>query len=154
MPILLAFDPGYATGVFQGWYDDENALTRQASFVIPGGTEGFAEWAWKELPGRADYEYVSEKFDLNANNEFKADLTPVQIEGILIAFTRKITWQPRGEKGKAGVMDAILQKHDLWVTGRDVNWEDGRDANDATIHALAYMKKKRHLPTLQKYFRD
>lgn len=47
---------------------------------------------------------------------------------------------------------AFLKQHGLLVTGGMVMQEDGNDANAATLHAIAYLRRKRHMPTIDALF--
>lgn len=169
---LLSIDPGKSTGIALGVYGDKVPYTRIKYWQIEGGTDGFCEWYEEHDGGMVDvvdhlvtlfgedgggkqrkarFEKVVEKFILNPGNTFTADLTPVQIEGALIAYNEDPIWHNRTDK--ALVKDEVLKKNDLWLTGTMVECADARDANDATIHALAHMLKIRHMPTLKEYFK-
>jgi hypothetical protein len=39
------------------------------------------------------------------------------------------------------------------LTGKDVDHEDARDANDAMIHLFVHAMRIRHIPTLETYWR-
>lgn len=161
LTVLHSFDPGYATGYAVGVYETNRAYSLVEKCVIPGGLDGFLEWS--DAGNFIDYSnprttqrYVIEKFVPMAGGE-TPDLDGVPIEGAIaamIADRSQITWQLRSDKGKKGVMDAILKRHELWFTGGDVGWDDGRDVNDAIIHALVNLRNLNHLPTLRKYFRN
>ncbi len=82
---------------------------------------------------------------------FVADTEPLLIEGALSALHGgEIVWQLRSDKSL--VEDSVLKDNGLWHTGKYVGWKDARDTNDAIIHALAYLKKNKHVPTLKKYW--
>lgn len=155
MTLLWSFDPGQATGWAVGSYGPNTPYKRINAGIIPGAAQGLKDW-WGQGSGSkliAGDTVVSESFTLNSGNEFVADTTPREVEGALIVlWDGDINWQSRA--AKAGVPDDLLKAHNLWLTGKDVDWEDGRDANDATIHALEYLRRKRHLPTLRHYFRE
>ena len=145
-----AYDPGKITGYALGAFDEETPL----GLVDTGALtyEAVKKLRYTESPV---YNYcVVERFDL-ANNDFKADLTGVRVEGMLdmLNFPHgKIVWRSRTKKEQ--VSDEILKEHGLWQTGSDVDWEDGRDANDAIIHLLGFVAfDLRHVPTLKKYFK-
>lgn len=108
----------------------------------------FKTWAYQEEPV-----IVSEQFVLRSN-PFVADTTPIIIEGALVALCDylkfSVTFQQR--TNKALVNDSVLKEHGLWHTGKQVQWKDARDTNDAIIHALAFLKTNKHIPTLEKYW--
>jgi len=169
---VLSIDPGKSTGIVLGLYGDKVPYTRLKYWQVEDGTEGFCDWYLEHDGGMVDvidhlvtlfgedgggkkrhvrFEKVVEKFILNPGNTFTADLTPVQIEGALIAFGEDPIWHNRTDKSL--VKDEVLRRNDLWLTGSMVECADARDANDATIHALAHMMKIKHKPTLEEYFK-
>lgn len=151
MTTVLAFDPGKITGWAQGTFTVSEPLNIQDA-----GTMTYDEFLEPDLRGRFGNipvdTVVVEEFILR-DNEFVADLTGVRVEGILEFIQRgKIVWRPPSKK--AQVPDEVLREHGLWQTGGNVNWEDGRDANDAIIHLLGHVAfDLRHGPTLRKYFK-
>jgi hypothetical protein len=169
---VLSIDPGKSTGIALGVYGDAVPYTRTHYWQVEGGTQGFCKW-YEEHDGgmvdvidhlvtmfgedggkktrRVDFEKVSEKFILNPANPYAADLTPVEIEGALIAYGESPSWHNRSDKNM--VRDRVLKDNGLWLTGSQVGCKDARDVNDATIHALVHMMRKRHMPTVQEYFK-
>lgn len=96
---------------------------------------------------------VVEEFILRDNN-FRANLTGVRVEGMIEVTYQRTPIVYRPPSKKAQVPDEILKAHGLWNTGSDVDWTDGRDANDAVIHLLGYVAfDLKHVPTLRKYFK-
>jgi hypothetical protein len=94
---------------------------------------------------------VCENFKARGGS-FAPDLEPVRIEGIVMDhFGNVITWHSPSDKSLVG--DQFLKENDLWQTGRDVGHTDGRDANDAIMHAFVYAMRTRHIPTLKAYWR-
>lgn len=151
---LWGVDPGAVTGIVHGAYSEDEPFEIIEKWEVESGADGFKEW----FPAHGWYPpdtVVVERFDLNMGNEFKADLTGVQVEGaVMYASDREsLVWHSRSQKQKAGMYDAILKKHNMWTKGSSVNWTDGRDVNDATIHCLEYLRTHNHMPTLRKYFR-
>jgi len=151
MADIIAFDPGYATGIASGIFDDDSPLELTGVVVIP-----YEDWwyAFKTLSsGRADH-VVAEQFELNSGNEFTADLTGVKVEGTLdLLYGSDLVYRPRSSKVQ--VPDELLRKIGWWQTGKDVSWSDGRDANDAIIHMLGHVAfGLKHKPTLAAYFKN
>jgi hypothetical protein len=149
--VVVAFDPGYITGLSTGIFSEDKPveIVYARSFIYPDLLEDMGI-----LPDRALADYVvSEVFESRANQEFAPDLTGVRVEGLLdLVYGSKITW--RSPSKKSQVPDSILQRHDLWYTGSQVEWEDGRDVNDAIIHLLGFVAfDLNHRPTQRKYFR-
>lgn len=116
--------------------------------------------------------YVSERFVPLSGGGFSQtsdSIEPVRIEGALIAlglmphdYTDKAWQRPaamyfsggstKPERLKAN--RAFLKKHGLLVTGKQVGCKDANDVNSAQLHALAYMRKIKHVPTIQKFWPD
>lgn len=157
--LILSLDPGKQTGIAAAVYGDNHPYELLNVWQISDGVTGFINW-WKTigtpLIRKHEWEWlqptqiVSEKFILR-NNAFVADTEPLLIEGALQAlWSLPVTWQQRSDKTL--VPDNILRENGLWHTGKQVGWKDARDTNDAIIHAMAYLKKNKHIPTLQKYW--
>jgi hypothetical protein len=155
--MIWGFDFGEVTGVSAGTYSDDLPYGVLGTWHVQNGCQGFIDW-WRgnELADAMEPndKVIAERFVLG-NNTFKADLSGVPTEGALMALSpAPIIWQTRDRKQKAGMYDRILKQHSLWVEADDVNWTDGRDANDAIIHSLEYLRATNHMPTLRKYFKD
>lgn len=169
MTYLLSVDPGGLSGISFGRYSETKPYERTHFWAIQNGLEGFCQWVkYHFFPDfysnkldffQADgltsinmwsnFKIVSERFVLRSN-QFVADITPARIEGAMMAFGLDPIYQLRSDK--ALVPDKILKDNGLWVTGKQCNWKDGRDVNDSTIHALAFLKKQKHVPTIEKYW--
>jgi hypothetical protein len=166
----MAIDPGKATGVAIGRVTDERAMDVIYTAIIPGGAKGLIDWleltrdgkniteldCMAYFPGEYDnidyhLDVICETFQLRGGR-FTPDLEPLRIEGVLMdRFGSVVHWQAPADKSLVG--DAFLKENDLWLTGRDVSHEDGRDANDALLHLFAFAMKLRHMPTLETYWR-
>jgi len=146
---IIALDPGKITGVATGWFTDVEPLTVRSVEAV--SYSKIVTPAWWEWVDQFDV-IVSEKFDL-ANNKFKADLSSVRIEGMMdLMLPYRVEY--RGRQLKSQVSDSLLKEHGLWTTGKQVDWEDGRDVNDALIHMVGHVAfTMKHVPTLKKYFR-
>lgn len=155
---LVSIDPGKATGIAIGVFGDDHPYELLETHLVPNGIGGVIHWFDEVFaftnPDILNNEllFVSEQFVARSNNKFVADTEPLLIEGALTAIIRdEIVWQLRTDK--ALVDDRILKTNGLWQTGKTHEWVDGRDVNDAIIHALAYLKKAKHIPTLNKYWK-
>lgn len=152
----LSIDPGAATGFALGHYDDRTPWTLDDVWVTHDGIEGFAEWYYTEGSQwvRADV-VIMETFVLR-DNPFLASLDGVEIIGFSKGNGLVDRWQSRTAKSFSRkdkkAADKLLKAHGLWHTGKMVGHTDGRDVNDAIIHALAYMKHIEHIPSMKKYF--
>lgn len=107
---------------------------------------------------------VCEKFvPLPAPRSFKlAELEPIRIEGVIEdRFGDSVVWQRPSAMVLAGGetpaerkrnSDDILRRGGLWLTGKkDLGLKDANDVNAAQKHALAYMTRINHQPTIEKY---
>lgn len=154
----LSIDPGRATGFAIGRYDDVTPWTLDEVWMTHDGILGFADWYWARWHGtvaETTTTSIMETFVLR-DNGFLASLDGVEIIGFAkgCGFIRR--WQPRTAKSFSRTdpkaADKLLKVHGLWHTGKQVGHKDGRDVNDAIIHALAYMKHIKHGPSMLKYF--
>lgn len=149
---IISIDPGTTTGLAIAHYGDSVPYTLRSVHEIQGGAEGFIRWVdnqWDTPWGQGSL-LVVERFILR-DNPFVPPLEQVKIEGILMGgFMGPVTaWQQRNQKSI--VPDQVLKDHGLWQTGQPLGHKDGRDANDAIIHGLAYLITHRHIPTMVKY---
>lgn len=155
---LLSIDPGVTTGFALGHYDDETPWTLDEVWVTHEGIHGFAEWFWNhgDYPLSPTYDAVVMETFVLRDNGFLASLDGVEIIGFAKGMDFVTRWQPRTAKSFSRTdkkaADNLLKRHDMWHTGKQVGHKDGRDVNDAIIHALAFMKHSDHRPTLEKYF--
>lgn len=158
---VISIDPGKATGIALGYYDDHHPYSIDGLFLTQDGIRGFRDW-WVENGGPdlildRETEVVVEGFVLRGNN-FLPSLLGVEIIGYLKGVDPydTIFWQSRTDKSfswtNKKAADELLKAHGLWQTGKKFNHKDGRDVNDAIIHAIAHMKKIGHQPSIAHYF--
>jgi hypothetical protein len=147
---IVSYDPGLVTGVAVGVFSDDKPLEIIGATVMPYEDLILAYGSIRSVP--FDH-VVSEVFKLRTDNPFAADLTGVRVEGILeSAYEGNVHWRDRTLKSQ--VPDEVLKENNVWFTGADVDWEDGRDANDAVIHMIGYVAfELKHKPTLRKYLK-
>jgi len=109
---------------------------------------------------------IAEKFTARggANGGFSyrtKDLEPLRVEGAMIAMKLDPEWcspvqqyfaggKSKAEKKK--LSHRWLKEHGLYVAPKDVGTKDADDVRSATLHAIAYLRRKRHLPTIRHYF--
>lgn len=152
---LMTIDPGGATGVAFGFYDDETPYTLERTYVIPDGVDGVAEVYWNmELFDEAN-EVVMENYIVRPGQVGDPVALEVIgfIKGVVPPHLGPVNMRLRSDKGKAGFVDKILKAHGLWQTPKMVDYKTGRHCNDAIIHALTWLAfHKKHGPTLDKYF--
>ena len=147
---LLVIDPGGSgkgeTGVVYLGLGVDGELPPEVleSWAVPGGLEGFREWAdhYYVLVGAKTV--VCETF-VNRNIP-GADLTPVLIEGAIRYIRPDTILQPAAGKNTA-VPDEVLKRLGLYDIGTGDHHQDRREA---ARHAIWFLKKNKHLPTLKK----
>ena len=145
MTTLLAFDPAAErrvsdTGWAWGYFDDTTPFTLQGGGVIHGGFEGFCQWVREHKYPVVDTTIVEHFIMFNR----KADPTPLLVEGVIRFRWPDTVLQPSTGKNTL-VSDDELKAYGLWDTiGHH------RDFVEASRHALVYLVKQRHVPTLRK----
>lgn len=154
MPYILSVDPGKVTGIAYGYYDDETPYSLVAVAAVNGGASGLNEWILNSVQENTVDTVVAEMFVPDGSPGGRETVSP-QCEGVLIAHFHDVhtVWQSRSNKTWGGMgakaVDKRLKELGLWHTGKEVRWSDGRDVNDAIIHALQYLRTIRHEPTLK-----
>lgn len=162
---LVAIDPGMATGVFVGEYDETTPLLRTGFIQIPGGLPAFSDWFIENLTY-----YDSAKWDVLVCEKFAPrpmartlkldELEPIRIEGWLYEYSPE--WQRPGamvlkdgatQAERKRNSDDVLRRNGWWLTGKDVGLKDANDANAAAKHALAYMRSIGHAPSIETHLR-
>lgn len=84
-------------------------------------------------------------------------LEPLRVEGALIAMGLPITWtQPsqqyflpgkdKAEKKKR--QHAWLKENGYYIAPKDIGSSDADDARSATAHAISWLRRQKHKPTL------
>lgn len=151
MTRVIAFDPGKITGYAIGEYSDTEPLIITEVGAI--SYEWFVDGTFTNMfrpRFEADHTVV-ELFESRDGQDFAPNLLGVRVEGILDWWYFPVTW--RSPSKKSQVPDQLLKDHGEWRTGAAVDWEDGRDANDAIIHLIGFVAfDLKHTPTLRKYF--
>lgn len=146
---VLAIDPGAKTGVCL--YD---ATLREVVYsgIIPDGLAGFQKW-WSEIVGAfvsvqvwADT-LVVESFELEEGSHGIDYESPLAIIHWLESLNIPIVWQRRMQRGKNSVASvAVLKRAGLYPPRGEL--KEGHQVS-ALQHALAYLMKIRHLPTIE-----
>ena len=139
----------------------------------PDATFTVAGVEYKEISSTSEIVDVTicEKFTPLQNTGFSLTLKavePLRLEGGLVALGIMPDYLPehydvwprpsamyfKGGSTKAEKLKrsrAWLKEHGLLLTGKDVGQPDADDAISATLHAFAYLIRKRHLPTMKHY---
>lgn len=109
---------------------------------------------------------IAEKFTARggANSGFTyktRDLEPLRVEGAMLAMGLDVTWVSpaqqyfSGGESKAKKKQAQhrwLKENGLYVTGKMVGCDNADDVRSATAHAIAFLVRSRHKPTIEHYF--
>jgi len=178
----LSIDPGLETGVCLFSWSEEQPIIVEGVYQFPHGAAGLAAFLDKEQirvvnPGpegfmkirghRLDV-LVVERFTPRPNEMFshtRKSVESLRGEGALISryFEPFIEWaEPSqqyfmGNSGftlpqKKSLSRGFLKAQDMHVTGGDVGRPNADDAISATLHAVAYLRRKKHRPTLVELF--
>ena len=139
MHSILSIDPGKATGFVEVSYDPDTAHLGDVRMGVLDGVDNALNYIRSYASTRGKTIVVYEGFTLSAGNQYTADLSGVEIIGAL-KYAFPSGWlHKRSRSDKKQVPDQLLKDHNLWVTGTDVDWTDGRDVNDAWIHLIGYL---------------
>lgn len=109
---------------------------------------------------------VMEKFTPRGGPGFsltQASSEPLRCEGVMIGrgLETYIDWQEPSVQyfmGGADLRDRkkrsreFLKLHGIYLTGKAVDKKDADDAISAELHAIAWLRRKRHMPTLVEFF--
>lgn len=164
MTRILSLDGGKNSGISLGYYDALTPYRLLERWQVHGGVRGFLRWATEVLPTLAVDEIVVERFVLSADNEFTAELQPVEIDGAIETLMHlgvwpdvTTTWLGREKKGSLTGYPAtaktkaqrqrirfdFLERFGLFKPGTEND-----DSNDSIVQALVYLKLQRHYPTM------
>lgn len=109
-------------------------------------------------------EIICEKFTARGggnNFSYRTDaLEPLRVEGAILAMGLKPTWcSPQqqyfaGGKGAEAKKraHAWLKENGLYISPKSVYYKDANDARSAALHAIAYLRRAGHRPTIEHYF--
>lgn len=176
----LAIDPGMSTGVCLFSWSEDQAFKQERLLQFIGGAGGILAFIRKndlyQLGDKVWIEFgskhvelsalVVEKFTPRGGSGFaltQASAEPLRGEGVLIGrgLERFIQWQQPAAQYFMGGSDLrerkkrsreFLKLHGIYATGKTVGQLDANDAISAELHAIAFMRKMRHRPTLDELF--
>lgn len=181
MKTLISIDPGQSTGLIVGTYSEDTPFELTHAFQIEGGVEGFVAKSFSGYDPGYGFEYTAicdvevdgatvivEKFNArgSANSGFSytsKSLEPLRVEGALIAMGVPITWiQPpqqyflpgKSTAEKKKRQHAWLKESGYYIAPKDVGCSDADDARSATAHAISWLRRQRHAPTLELFRKD
>jgi len=150
---ILALDPGLATGV--ALFENENLIHQE---VIEGGAVGFM----KEFPDMYEdiwgdeHKIIVERFIPSEHIQGEDGIHSNRIEGMIMVYTNNmhIVWQLRSDKAllfnQKKKLGAGETERFNWLRGK--GFKGSSHELDAITHALVYLKKKQHGPTIKKYW--
>lgn len=143
---LLGLDPGLRTGFALFEYGPRRAAELVESGDVPNGLDGFLEWWPTFRNGYQVDEVVCEKFIIDGTI---IGTWSAQIEGALKAlYDGPVTWHTRGDK--AGLRPGEPQRR-AWFRAAGIRF-DSSHALDAATHAIVLLKRRAHMPTLERYW--
>lgn len=176
----LTIDPGMSNGVclFSWGTEQDEHFKQERLWQFPGGAPKLAQFltvaeievgedglTYRGLPLAR---MVVEKFTPRSHEGFnltQKGVEPLRGEGVLIGrgFEPFIDWQePSAQYFMGGITLSdkkkrsreFLKLHGIYVTGKQVHQKDADDAISAELHAIAWLRKKRHMPTLVELFQE
>ncbi|MDF2506277.1 MAG: hypothetical protein K0Q52_136 [Microbacterium sp.] len=163
MTLILGVDPGGNTGVALAYYDATTPVQILDRWQVHNGVEGFIDWLESGVCEIPD-EIVYEKF-LYDEEADGADFVGIPIEGVLAWWARKIgarlIVQTRFSKGelvgyppaaktkaqRQRVRFDFLERHGMFKAGTEND-----DSNDAITHIVVSLRKRRHVPTMKRFW--
>jgi len=179
--IGLSIDPGMMTGVCLFSWDYDKPFKVEGVWQFDRGAPGLYAWLEqyrvRVSTGRGVRPMmwlgenkldalVVEKFTPRSGGEFsltQASSEPLRGEGVLIGrgLETYINWGQPGQQYFMGGEDLAAKKkrsreflklHGFGLTGKDVGQKDANDAISAELHAIAWLRRMRHMPTLLELF--
>lgn len=131
------------------------------------GREGLTHWYGDvfEEEYSPDTTFLVEKFTArggaNAFSYRTEALEALRVEGAILALGINPTWVSpphmyfmSGEsKNPMTNAHRWLKEHGLHVTGKDVGCKDANDARSAILHSVSWLRRQKHKPTLEAYFK-
>lgn len=176
----LSIDPGMSNGACLFTWSDYMPFKPVKLWQFPLGADGMSMWldhmdihtlGTKIYIGQRQLDaLVVEKFTPwnDPRKEFKLtqkSVEPLRGEGVLIGrgFDPFIQWaQPSQQyfmgsselplEQKKKLSREFLKLNDFYITGSTVHGKDADDALSAELHAIAWLRRKRHMPTMKALF--
>lgn len=128
--------------------------------------DGFSHWYDGSDLDYIDTIFIAEKFTArgggNRGFSYRTEaLEPLRVEGAILALEIEPEWvSPQhmyfmsGEsKNPMTNAHRWLKENGLHVTGKDVGCKDANDARSAILHSVSWLRRQKHKPTLEKYFK-
>lgn len=145
MTDFLSIDPGTRTGISLCSFSDTEPLQHLRAWDVKGGTEGFIDWYVQEEPAGIQC-IVYETFTLHGGRGTVLDSVEVIGAIKVLAYELEIPLHPQPPAGRVqAVPDEVLYRFDDSLRGKA-----HRNEKESLRHALWWMKKQAHKPTLLK----
>lgn len=158
----MAVDPGMETGVVVLEFEGDTPARIVRRVQVTGGLDGLVPRLPMRLDQRTVDHVVCEKFRTTPRVYRAAELEALRIEGLVKTSTYwagvDLEWQYpdsmllRGSVGSRSenkrAADDTLRDMGLWTTGSQVSRPNANDVNSAMKHAVAFLRKVGHRPTL------
>lgn len=158
--VLDTWQFGHGAAGLSAFLDEHNVAVSKG---VGKGSERLPRIAGKALDS-----FVVERFTPRQNEMFahtRESVESLRGEGALISrqFMPFIEWAEPSQQYFMGGSDLpltqkkklardLLRRHGLHSTGKSVGQKDADDAISATLHAVAYLRRARHRPTLEALF--
>lgn len=144
---ILACDPGgITTGIVMIYAGNDTPAEIVASWSLPGTIEAYLEW-WEGHELDEVHPIVCEQYV--QRNVKGADLSPLRLQGAIevLAMQRGIgvELQPAAG-GHTAVTDAAMAR--IGITKKTFVGDNHNDRFAAARHGLWYLKRHKHMPTL------
>ncbi len=157
---ILSIDPGKSTGIALGRCSDSEEYELIGHWTILGGIHGFSQWVdhYGFLLKGADT-VVCEDFQLTSS-PVVPDTTPLLIKGAIEYITRArtsaVVYQLPSQKSllvRPGGKSTQSERF-KWLKQQGFNFPGtaNDDLNDAITHALVYLKRTGHRPTIERFW--
>lgn len=155
-----------SSGVCEFAWADDAPLMVLRRFQFLGGASTLHSVV-KALIKEQEYNVlVVEKFTPRQNEDFnltRDSAEPLRGEGVLIGLGLEglIQWAEPSQqyfmggdtlKEKKQRSRWFLKQHDLYITGKAFSQPDADDVISAQLHAIAWLRRERHLPTIAALF--
>lgn len=127
-------------------FDAQPPSDLELSLIIPDGLTGFQQWL--EFGDVPEYDVmVVESFELEEGTHGIDYKSPLEIINYLEGLGIDIVWQRRMQRGKNTVAKvSVLKRAGLYPKRGEL--KEGHQVA-ALQHALTYLMKIRHLPTIE-----
>lgn len=152
MTEILAVDPGKRTGIVLVHFSDDAPAHPVASWDVPGGLEGWADWITEHQESfvHSDFFIVYERFIPREGTHGVGTDAP-EVIGALCTWAKD--WGiPAVPQPPAGRMKAVPNK--VLDKFYPFKGKAERNEKEAFRHAIWYLKNAKHIPTITKGWLD